>query len=168
MWRFSYSNNRIGMWQIEFFSLIKTHFLTVYDIKHLMKFCSSRAVGGGEDWYFVIMQVRIVCLLIVHLWNWQKIFSVDRLKYTSVLYGLGIENGQDTYQISNNNEIKGVVFHLLLLYILLSYISHRHFYHGDIEFCHFIDLLNSVVLQFFAIRMVMGQGSVFLRLHLSV
>ncbi|CAO2813541.1 unnamed protein product [Amaranthus hypochondriacus] len=87
--------------QHEFFDLIKTYFPTVYDIKHLMKFCNS--LHGGLNKLAELLDVeRIgVChqagsdsLLTscTFMKLKQSFFSGSLERYAGVLYGLGFDN----------------------------------------------------------------------------
>uniref|UniRef100_A0A6N2K1U9 poly(A)-specific ribonuclease n=1 Tax=Salix viminalis TaxID=40686 RepID=A0A6N2K1U9_SALVM len=91
--------------QAGFFDLINTYFPMVYDIKHLMKFCNS--LHGGLNKLAELLEVeRIgVChqagsdsLLTSSTFKKLKdnFFSGSTEKYAGVLYGLGVENGQNT------------------------------------------------------------------------
>ncbi|KAF6150826.1 hypothetical protein GIB67_020909 [Kingdonia uniflora] len=88
--------------QTGFFELIKMYFPTVYDIKHLMKFCNS--LHGGLNKLAELLDVeRIgVChqagsdsLLTSSAFMKLKecFFNGSTEKYAGVLYGLGVENG---------------------------------------------------------------------------
>jgi CCR4-NOT transcription complex subunit 7/8 len=81
------------------------YFPMVYDIKHLMKFCNS--LHGGLNKLAELLEVeRIgVChqagsdsLLTSSTFKKLKdnFFSGSTEKYAGVLYGLGVENGQNT------------------------------------------------------------------------
>ncbi|KAG6739225.1 hypothetical protein POTOM_056816 [Populus tomentosa] len=91
--------------QAGFFDLINMYFPMVYDIKHLMKFCNS--LHGGLNKLAELLEVeRIgVChqagsdsLLTSSTFKKLKdnFFSGSTEKYAGVLYGLGVENGQNT------------------------------------------------------------------------
>ena len=89
--------------QVEFFTLINAYFPTVYDIKHLMKFCNS--LHGGLNKLAELLEVERVgvshqagsdSLLTSCAFRKLKecFFSGSMEQYAGVLYGLGIENGQ--------------------------------------------------------------------------
>ncbi|ESR40835.1 putative CCR4-associated factor 1 [Citrus sinensis] len=92
--------------QVEFFNLIRIYFPTVYDIKHLMKFCNS--LHGGLNKLAELLEVERVgichqagsdSLLTASTFRKLKenFFSSSLEKYAGVLYGLGVENGQNTH-----------------------------------------------------------------------
>uniref|UniRef100_A0A5B7C6H1 poly(A)-specific ribonuclease n=1 Tax=Davidia involucrata TaxID=16924 RepID=A0A5B7C6H1_DAVIN len=92
--------------QAGFFSLINTYFPTIYDIKHLMKFCNS--LHGGLNKLAELLEVERVGVchqagsdsLLTSCTFWKlkdNFFSGSLEKYAGVLYGLGVENGQITY-----------------------------------------------------------------------
>lgn len=91
--------------QTEFFVLIKIYFPIVYDIKHLMKFCNS--LHGGLNKLAELLEVQRygVCHQagsdsLLTACTFRKLrdsfFSGSAEKYAGVLYGLGVENGQNT------------------------------------------------------------------------
>ncbi|XP_010532089.1 PREDICTED: probable CCR4-associated factor 1 homolog 7 isoform X1 [Tarenaya hassleriana] len=86
-----------------FFELIKIYFPMVYDIKHLMKFCNS--LHGGLNKLAELLEVERVGIchqagsdsLLTSCTFWklkENFFSGSMEKYSGVLYGLGVENGQ--------------------------------------------------------------------------
>lgn len=91
--------------QTGFFALINIYFPVVYDIKHLMKFCNS-LYGGlnklaellGVERFGVCHQAGSDSLLTSCTFRKLKesFFSGSLEKYAGVLYGLGVENGQNT------------------------------------------------------------------------
>nr|VDD64933.1 unnamed protein product [Brassica oleracea] len=89
--------------QTSFFELINVYFPTVYDIKHLMKFCNS--LHGGLNKLAELLEVERVGIChqagsdsLLTSCTFRKLkenFFVGSLqKYAGVLYGLGVENGQ--------------------------------------------------------------------------
>lgn len=89
--------------QMEFFNLINMYFPTVYDIKHLMKFCNS--LHGGLNKLAELLEVERVGIChqagsdsLLTSCTFRKLkenfFSGSLEKYAGVLYGLGVENGQ--------------------------------------------------------------------------
>ncbi|CAK9149261.1 unnamed protein product [Ilex paraguariensis] len=89
--------------QVGFFNLIRMYFPTLYDIKHLMRFCNS--LHGGLNKLAELLEVErigichqagsdslLTCCTFMKLK--ENFFSGSPEKYTGVLYGLGIENGQ--------------------------------------------------------------------------
>ncbi|KAK9149820.1 hypothetical protein Scep_008577 [Stephania cephalantha] len=91
--------------QAGFFDLIKMYFPTVYDIKHLMKFCNS--LHGGLNKLAELLDVERVGIChqagsdsLLTLCTFRKLkesyFGGSTEKYSGVLYGLGVENGQNT------------------------------------------------------------------------
>ncbi|GMH15893.1 hypothetical protein Nepgr_017734 [Nepenthes gracilis] len=91
--------------QEEFFKLINTYFPTVYDIKHLMRFCNS--LHGGLNKLAELLEVERVGIChqagsdsLLTSCAFRKLkesfFSGSVEKYAGVLYGLGVENGQTT------------------------------------------------------------------------
>lgn len=89
--------------QEEFFELIKTYFPTVYDIKHLMKFCNS--LHGGLNKLAELLEVERIGVChqagsdsLLTSCTFRKLkenFFVGSMeKYAGVLYGLGVDNGQ--------------------------------------------------------------------------
>ncbi|KAJ4718619.1 Ribonuclease CAF1 [Melia azedarach] len=92
--------------QVEFFNLIKIYFPTVYDIKHLMKFCNS--LHGGLNKLAELLEVERVGVChqagsdsLLTACTFRKLkenfFNGSLEKYAGVLYGLGVENGQNTH-----------------------------------------------------------------------
>ncbi|KAJ7979624.1 Ribonuclease CAF1 [Quillaja saponaria] len=92
--------------QTEFFDLINIYFPNLYDIKHLMKFCNS--LHGGLNKLAELLDVErigichqagsdslLTCCTFMKLK--ENFFSGSPEKYAGVLYGLGVENGQNTY-----------------------------------------------------------------------
>ncbi|KAI3929775.1 hypothetical protein MKX01_025943 [Papaver californicum] len=91
--------------QTEFFELIKVFFPEVYDIKHLMKYCNS--LHGGLNKLAELLNVERVGIChqagsdsLLTACTFRKLkqlyFSGSTEKYSGVLYGLGVENGQNT------------------------------------------------------------------------
>ena len=91
--------------QAGFFDLINMYFPTVYDIKHLMKFCNS--LHGGLNKLAELLDVERVGVChqagsdsLLTASTFRKLretfFSGSTEKYAGVLYGLGVENGQST------------------------------------------------------------------------
>lgn len=89
--------------QVGFFNLINMYFPTVYDIKHLMKFCNS--LHGGLNKLAELLEVERVGIChqagsdsLLTSCTFRKLkenfFSGSLEKYAGVLYGLGVENGQ--------------------------------------------------------------------------
>ncbi|KAM1088500.1 probable CCR4-associated factor 1 homolog 7 [Malus sylvestris] len=89
--------------QMEFFNLIKIYFPVLYDIKHLMKFCNS--LHGGLNKLAELLEVERVGVChqagsdsLLTACTFRKLrdtfFSGSAEKYSGVLYGLGVENGQ--------------------------------------------------------------------------
>ncbi|KAL4654339.1 hypothetical protein ACB092_01G371300 [Castanea dentata] len=91
--------------QVGFFNLIKIYFPTLYDIKHLMKFCNS--LHGGLNKLAELLEVErigichqagsdslLTCCTFMKLK--ESFFNDSTEKYAGVLYGLGVENGQNT------------------------------------------------------------------------
>ncbi|XP_044479590.1 probable CCR4-associated factor 1 homolog 6 [Mangifera indica] len=92
--------------QAEFFKLIKIYFPTLYDIKHLMKFCNS--LHGGLNKLAELLEVERVGIChqagsdsLLTSCTFRKLkenfFSNSLDKYAGVLYGLGVENGQNVH-----------------------------------------------------------------------
>ncbi|KAI3982185.1 hypothetical protein MKX01_019091 [Papaver californicum] len=88
--------------QVGFFNLIKTFFPTVYDIKHLMKFCNS--LHGGLNKLAELLEVERIGIChqagsdsLLTACTFRKLkesyFGGSTEKYSGVLYGLGVENG---------------------------------------------------------------------------
>lgn len=86
-----------------FFDLIKMYFPTLYDIKHLMKFCNS--LHGGLNKLAELLEVErigichqagsdslLTCCTFMKMKD--NFFKGSPEKYAGVLYGLGVENGQ--------------------------------------------------------------------------
>ncbi|KAJ4953176.1 hypothetical protein NE237_030008 [Protea cynaroides] len=91
--------------QAGFFNLINMYFPTVYDIKHLMKFCNS--LHGGLNKLAELLEVERFGIChqagsdsLLTSCTFRKLkenfFSGSTEKYSGVLYGLGVENGQNT------------------------------------------------------------------------
>lgn len=91
--------------QAWFFKLINTYFPTIYDIKHLMKFCNS--LHGGLNKLAELLEVERVGVChqagsdsLLTSCTFRKLrdsfFNGSTEKYAGVLYGLGVENGADT------------------------------------------------------------------------
>ncbi|KAJ9189920.1 hypothetical protein P3X46_001168 [Hevea brasiliensis] len=91
--------------QAGFFNLINMYFPTLYDIKHLMKFCNS--LHGGLNKLAELLEVERVGIChqagsdsLLTACSFRKLkenfFSGSLEKYAGVLYGLGVENGQNT------------------------------------------------------------------------
>ncbi|CAN8233556.1 unnamed protein product [Cochlearia groenlandica] len=89
--------------QTGFFKLINVYFPMVYDIKHLMKFCNS--LHGGLNKLAKLLDVERVGVChqagsdsLVTSCVFRKLkelfFAGSLQKYSGVLYGLGVENGQ--------------------------------------------------------------------------
>ncbi|KAL8099091.1 hypothetical protein AgCh_031682 [Apium graveolens] len=87
--------------QAGFFSLINMYFPTIYDIKHLMKFCNS--LHGGLNKLAELLEVERVGIShqagsdsLLTSCTFRKLkenfFSGSLEKYAGVLYGLGVEN----------------------------------------------------------------------------
>lgn len=92
--------------QSGFFNLINMYFPTVYDIKHLMKFCNS--LHGGLNKLAELLEVERIGIChqagsdsLLTACTFRKLkesfFSGSTEKYAGVLYGLGVENGQNTH-----------------------------------------------------------------------
>ncbi|CAJ1951395.1 unnamed protein product [Sphenostylis stenocarpa] len=92
--------------QVGFFNLINMYFPTVYDIKHLMKFCNS--LHGGLNKLAELLEVERVGIChqagsdsLLTSCTFRKLkdnfFSGSMEKYAGVLYGLGVENGQGAH-----------------------------------------------------------------------
>ncbi|XP_019443332.1 PREDICTED: probable CCR4-associated factor 1 homolog 7 [Lupinus angustifolius] len=91
--------------QVGFFNLISMYFPTVYDIKHLMKFCNS--LHGGLNKLAELLEVERVGIShqagsdsLLTSCTFRKLkenfFSGSLEKYAGVLYGLGVENGHSS------------------------------------------------------------------------
>ncbi|KAK1287556.1 hypothetical protein QJS10_CPB19g00680 [Acorus calamus] len=87
---------------VEFFGLLKIYFPTVYDIKHLMKFCNS--LHGGLNKLAELLDVERIGIChqagsdsLLTSWTFRKLrqsfFGGVTEKYAGVLYGLGVESG---------------------------------------------------------------------------
>ncbi|GJR50252.1 probable CCR4-associated factor 1 homolog 6 [Tanacetum coccineum] len=87
--------------QAGFFSLISMYFPTIYDIKHLMKFCNS--LHGGLNKLAELLEVERIGIChqagsdsLLTSCTFRKLkenfFSGSMEKYAGVLYGLGVEN----------------------------------------------------------------------------
>ena len=92
--------------QAGFFNLINMYFPTLYDIQHLMKFCNS--LHGGLNKLAELLEVERVGIChqagsdsLLTACTFRKLkenfFSGSLEKYAGVLYGLGVENGQNTH-----------------------------------------------------------------------
>ncbi|KAB1211897.1 hypothetical protein CJ030_MR5G000958 [Morella rubra] len=92
--------------QAGFFNLIKIYFPTLYDIKHLMRFCNS--LHGGLNKLAELLEVErvgschqagsdslLTCCTFMKMKEY--FFNGSPEKYAGVLYGLGVENGQGTH-----------------------------------------------------------------------
>ncbi|KAL4181818.1 hypothetical protein AMTRI_Chr12g239360 [Amborella trichopoda] len=88
--------------QAGFFGLINMYFPTVYDIKHLMKFCNS--LHGGLNKLAELLDVERIGIChqagsdsLLTSCTFRKLkesfFNGSTEKYAGVLYGLGVENG---------------------------------------------------------------------------
>ena len=80
--------------------------VVLYDIKHLMKFCNS--LHGGLNKLAELLEVERVGIChqagsdsLLTSCTFRKLkenfFSGSLEKYAGVLYGLGVENGQNTH-----------------------------------------------------------------------
>lgn len=99
-----------------FFDLIKMYFPTLYDIKHLMKFCNS--LHGGLNKLAELLEVErigichqagsdslLTCCTFMKMKD--NFFKGSPEKYAGVLYGLGVENGQiSQWKKKENHDIK--------------------------------------------------------------
>ncbi|XP_050372875.1 probable CCR4-associated factor 1 homolog 6 [Argentina anserina] len=92
--------------QTEFFEKINLFFPTIYDVKHLMRFCNS--LHGGLNKLAELLNVERVgtshqagsdSLLTSNTFMIlrENFFSGSTEKYAGVLYGLGIEDGHDSH-----------------------------------------------------------------------
>ncbi|MQL87873.1 hypothetical protein Taro_020424 [Colocasia esculenta] len=92
--------------QTGFFELLNIYFPTLYDIKHLMKFCNS--LHGGLNKLAELLEVKRVgichqagsdSLLTSSAFRKLKemFFNGSPERYSGVLYGLDVENGQNTH-----------------------------------------------------------------------
>ncbi|XP_052182430.1 probable CCR4-associated factor 1 homolog 6 isoform X1 [Diospyros lotus] len=92
--------------QVEFFNLINLYFPTIYDVKHLMKFCNN--LHGGLNKLADQLGVKrigichqagsdslLTCCSFMKLK--ENFFNGSPEKYAGVLYGLGVENGENTH-----------------------------------------------------------------------
>ncbi|CAA3003719.1 probable CCR4-associated factor 1 homolog 6 [Olea europaea subsp. europaea] len=88
-----------------FFPMIHVYYLVLYDIKHLIKFCNSLLRGLNKLAELLEVERVGVChqagsdsLLTSFAFRKLKenFFSVSLEKYSGVLYGLGVENRQNT------------------------------------------------------------------------
>ncbi|CAN0855084.1 Probable CCR4-associated factor 1 homolog 7 [Linum grandiflorum] len=91
--------------QAGFFDLINMYFPMVYDIKHLMKFCNS--LHGGLNKLAELLEVERIGVChqagsdsLLTSCTFRKLrdnyFGGSTEKYAGVLYGLDVENGQNT------------------------------------------------------------------------
>ncbi|PIN03369.1 mRNA deadenylase subunit [Handroanthus impetiginosus] len=89
-----------------FFTLINVYFPVLYDIKHLMKF--SNSLHGGLNKLAELLEVERVGIChqagsdsLLTSCTFRKLkenfFSGSIEKYSGVLYGLGVENGQNSH-----------------------------------------------------------------------
>jgi len=89
-----------------FFSLINMYFPTVYDIKHLMKFCNS--LHGGLNKLAELLDVKRIGVChqagsdsLLTSCAFRKLregfFNGSTEKYAGVLYGLAFDNGQSVH-----------------------------------------------------------------------
>ncbi|KAL8230420.1 hypothetical protein R6Q57_000198 [Mikania cordata] len=87
--------------QTGFFNLINVYFPTIYDIKHLMKFCNS--LHGGLNKLAQLLEVERIGIShqagsdsLLTSCTFRKLienfFTGSLEKYAGVLYGLGVEN----------------------------------------------------------------------------
>uniref|UniRef100_A0A1D1Y7P3 poly(A)-specific ribonuclease n=1 Tax=Anthurium amnicola TaxID=1678845 RepID=A0A1D1Y7P3_9ARAE len=92
--------------QAGFFELINLYFPTLYDIKHLMKFCNILHGGLNElaellevERFGICHQAGSDSLLTSAAFRKMKelFFNGATERYAGVLYGLGVENGQNTH-----------------------------------------------------------------------
>ncbi|GLJ48889.1 hypothetical protein SUGI_1031150 [Cryptomeria japonica] len=90
--------------QVGFFNLINMYFPTVYDIKHLMKFCNS--LHGGLNKLAELLDVKRIGVChqagsdsLLTSCAFRKLregfFSGSTEKYAGVLYGLGCDSGDN-------------------------------------------------------------------------
>ncbi|XP_016499948.1 putative CCR4-associated factor 1 homolog 6 [Nicotiana tabacum] len=90
--------------QADFFTLMNVYFPVIFDIKHLMKFCNS--LHGGLNKLAELLEVERVGVChqagsdsLLTACTFRKLkenfFSGSLEKYAGVLYGLGVENGQN-------------------------------------------------------------------------
>ncbi|KAE8732565.1 putative CCR4-associated factor 1-like protein 10 [Hibiscus syriacus] len=91
--------------QARFFDLINMYFPMLYDIKHMMKFCNS--LHGGLNKLAELLEVERVGVChqagsdsLLTSCTFRKLrdnfFNGSTEKYAGELYGLGVENGQNT------------------------------------------------------------------------
>lgn len=91
--------------QESFFKLIKMYFPTVYDIKHMMRFCNH--LHGGLNKLAELLEVErvgichqagsdslLTCCTFMKLK--ESFFHGTTEKYAGVLYGLGVDNGPNS------------------------------------------------------------------------
>lgn len=92
--------------QVGFFGLINVYFPTVYDIKHLMKYCNS--LHGGLNKLAELLDVKRIGVChqagsdsLLTLCAFRKLreefFNGSTERYAGVLYGLGVENGHNIH-----------------------------------------------------------------------
>ncbi|KAL6221388.1 hypothetical protein ACLB2K_009139 [Fragaria x ananassa] len=92
--------------QTKFFELINLYFPTIYDVKHLMRFCNS--LHGGLNKLAELLDVERVGIShqagsdsLLTSFTFMKLknnfFSGSPKKYAGVLYGLGIEYGHGSH-----------------------------------------------------------------------
>ncbi|XP_008242960.1 PREDICTED: probable CCR4-associated factor 1 homolog 7 [Prunus mume] len=92
--------------QMGFFDMIKVYFPTIYDIKHLMRFCNS--LHGGLNKLAELLDVERIGIChqagsdsLLTSCAFMKLketfFSGNPDKYAGVLYGLGVENGYNSH-----------------------------------------------------------------------
>ncbi|ONK58064.1 uncharacterized protein A4U43_C09F7740 [Asparagus officinalis] len=104
--RFLVDSKSLSDSQAGFFMLIKVYFPTIYDIKHLMMFCNS--LHGGLNKLAELLDVERVGIChqagsdsLLTSCTIRKLkesfFNGNTEKYASVLYSLGVENGQNTH-----------------------------------------------------------------------
>uniref|UniRef100_A0A5B6Z6F5 poly(A)-specific ribonuclease n=1 Tax=Davidia involucrata TaxID=16924 RepID=A0A5B6Z6F5_DAVIN len=92
--------------QVGFFKLIRLYFPKLYDIKHLMQFYNN--LHGGLNKLAELLDVErigishqagsdslLTCCTFMKLK--ENFFNGSPEKYAGVLYGLGVENGQNTH-----------------------------------------------------------------------
>lgn len=89
-----------------FFDLINMYFPMIYDVKHMMRFCNS--LHGGLNKLAELLEVERVGIChqagsdsLLTSCAFRKLqdnfFNGSTEKYAGVLYGLGVEYGQNTY-----------------------------------------------------------------------
>lgn len=89
-----------------FFDLINMYFPVIYDVKHMMRFCNS--LHGGLNKLAELLEVERVGIChqagsdsLLTSCAFRKLqdtfFNGSTEKYAGVLYGLGVEYGQNTY-----------------------------------------------------------------------